>query len=177
MNPLKIGTDASGKTFALPLDLVTQTIAILARKGKGKSYLADVFAEELLEAGQIPVVIDPTGAHWGLKSSAALPMRAFVSDELAREPFQSAHITAELLSSEGRSYGSRGAAADANIGDARFLEVRIAGARTMAAKRNPRNRDYKVLFTTRTFNRNGHFGRWQKQVEGQYELLAHERIA
>lgn len=70
MNPLKIGVDGRGRIFALPLELVTQTIAILARKGKGKSYLAAIFAEELLEVGEIPIVIDPTGAHWGLKASA-----------------------------------------------------------------------------------------------------------
>lgn len=69
-HPLTVGTGESGRLFTLPLDLVTQTIAILARKGKGKSYLGAVFAEELLEAGQVPVIIDPTGAHWGLKSSA-----------------------------------------------------------------------------------------------------------
>jgi hypothetical protein len=69
--PLEIGTIyETGAPFKLPLDLTTQTIAILARKGKGKSYLASVIAEELLENGQIPVVIDPTGAWWGLKASA-----------------------------------------------------------------------------------------------------------
>jgi hypothetical protein len=56
--------------FRLPLSIVTATIAILARKGRGKTYTAAVLAEELLEAGQVPVIIDPTGAHWGLKSSA-----------------------------------------------------------------------------------------------------------
>ncbi len=67
---LSIGTDSRGKEFRLPLDLTTQTIAVLARKGAGKSYTAAVFNEELLDAGQVPVIIDPTGAHWGLKSSA-----------------------------------------------------------------------------------------------------------
>lgn len=56
--------------FSLPLATVTSTIAVLARKGRGKTYTAAVLAEELLEAGQVPVIIDPTGAHWGLKSSA-----------------------------------------------------------------------------------------------------------
>lgn len=67
---LSIGTDSRGKQFTLPLDLTTQTVAVLARKGAGKSYTAAVFNEELLDAGQVPVIIDPTGAHWGLKSSA-----------------------------------------------------------------------------------------------------------
>lgn len=69
---LKIGSKFlhNEKPFTLPVDLVTQTVAILARKGKGKSYLAAVMAEELMLAEQIPVIIDPTGAHWGIKSSA-----------------------------------------------------------------------------------------------------------
>ncbi len=67
---LNIGTNSRGKPFTLPLDLTTQTVAVLARKGAGKSYTAAVFNEELLDAGQVPVIIDPTGAHWGLKSSA-----------------------------------------------------------------------------------------------------------
>lgn len=70
-NVLKLGTrKAAGGNFELPLSFVTATLAILARKGRGKSYTAAVFAEELLSAAQVPIVIDPTGAHWGLKSSS-----------------------------------------------------------------------------------------------------------
>lgn len=65
MTKLKISPDLS-----LPLDFVTSTQAILAQKGKGKSYTASVQAEELLKARQQVVVIDPTGAWWGLRSSA-----------------------------------------------------------------------------------------------------------
>lgn len=57
-------------TLSLPLDFVTSTQAILAKKGKGKTYKASVQAEELLDAGQQVVAIDPTGAWWGLRSSA-----------------------------------------------------------------------------------------------------------
>lgn len=59
-----------GEGLNLPLDFVTQTQAILAKKRVGKSYTASVQAEELLKAHQQIVVIDPTGAWWGLKSSA-----------------------------------------------------------------------------------------------------------
>lgn len=59
-----------GRGFVLPLDFVTQSQAILAKKRVGKSYTASVQAEELLKARQQVVVIDPTGAWWGLKSSA-----------------------------------------------------------------------------------------------------------
>lgn len=58
------------KELALPLDFVTQTQAILAMRRRGKTYTASVQAEELLKAKQHVVVIDITGAWWGLKSSA-----------------------------------------------------------------------------------------------------------
>lgn len=56
--------------LSLPIDTATQTIAILARKRVGKTYTASVIAEELIKA-EIPIVVlDPTGAWWGLRSSA-----------------------------------------------------------------------------------------------------------
>lgn len=58
------------KSFSLPLELVTSTQAILARKRSGKSYTASVEAEELLAQKQQIAVIDPTSAWWGLRSSA-----------------------------------------------------------------------------------------------------------
>ena len=61
---------AIAEGVTLPLESVTQTFATLAKRGVGKSYLAAVVAEELLKAGQLVVIIDPTGAHWGLRSSA-----------------------------------------------------------------------------------------------------------
>lgn len=76
MNRLLIGKTLSGplpgklENFDLPLDLTTQTLAVLAKKGAGKSYTSSVMIEELLDAGQVPVILDPTGAWFGLKSSA-----------------------------------------------------------------------------------------------------------
>jgi DNA helicase HerA-like ATPase len=71
MTTLNLGTvQRSTRAFRLPLDVVTSTIAILARKGRGKTYTAAVLCEEFLDAGQIPVIIDPLGVWWGLKSSA-----------------------------------------------------------------------------------------------------------
>jgi uncharacterized protein len=58
-------------TLSLDVDaFLTSTQAILAKKGSGKSYTASVQAEELLEAGQQVLVVDPTGAWHGLRSSA-----------------------------------------------------------------------------------------------------------
>lgn len=58
------------KGLSLPFAAVTETFAILAKRGAGKSYTAGVLAEEMLKAGQPIVVVDPTGAWWGLRSSA-----------------------------------------------------------------------------------------------------------
>lgn len=54
--------------LSLPLDAVTQTFAILAKRGVGKTYTASVMAEEMLKAQQPIVALDPTGAWWGLRS-------------------------------------------------------------------------------------------------------------
>lgn len=65
MTKLRISED-----LALPIDFVVGTEADLATKGMGKSHLAQVIAEELLEHGQVFAAIDPTDAWWGLRSSA-----------------------------------------------------------------------------------------------------------
>lgn len=57
-------------TVSLPYDFVTKTVAILAQRRVGKTYTASVIAEEMV-AAKIPfVALDPTGAWWGLRSSA-----------------------------------------------------------------------------------------------------------
>lgn len=53
----------------LPLDSVTQTFALLARRNGGKTYGMGVMAEEMLSAGMMIVIIDTMGVFWGLKSS------------------------------------------------------------------------------------------------------------
>ena len=60
--------DTEGKFVLSAPDMVTETIGILAKKGAGKTYLANVIAEEFLGSGfAIPfVVVDPTGVWRGL---------------------------------------------------------------------------------------------------------------
>jgi hypothetical protein len=48
--------------LALPIEAVTETVAILARRGLGKTYTGSVVAEEMIGAGLPQVVVDPTGA-------------------------------------------------------------------------------------------------------------------
>lgn len=56
--------------LTLPLAAVTETFAILGRRGSGKTHTAAVLAEEMLKAGAHVVVIDPLDAWWGLRAHA-----------------------------------------------------------------------------------------------------------
>ena len=67
---LHIGETSAGKKFDLPLDAVTQTFGILAKRGVGKTYTASVLAEELLQAGLPVAIIDPLDVWWGLRAAA-----------------------------------------------------------------------------------------------------------
>ena len=58
------------ETLGLPIETVTETFAILGRRGSGKTSTAVVIAEEAIGAGVPVVIVDPTGAWWGLRSSA-----------------------------------------------------------------------------------------------------------
>jgi hypothetical protein len=56
--------------LALPLELVTESVGILAVKRAGKSHTAKKIVEQLHYAKQQVVVVDPKGDWWGLRSSA-----------------------------------------------------------------------------------------------------------
>lgn len=56
--------------LTLPVEAVTQTFALLAKRGVGKTYTALVMVEEMLKAGLHVVVADPVGVAWGLRASA-----------------------------------------------------------------------------------------------------------
>ena len=53
----------------MPLEAVTQTFAVLAKRGSGKTYTASVMVEEMLKAHLQVVVADPVGVWWGLRAS------------------------------------------------------------------------------------------------------------
>ncbi len=56
--------------LALPVEAVTQTFAVLAKRGVGKNYTALVLVEEMLKHGHQVVVVDPVGVSWGLRAAA-----------------------------------------------------------------------------------------------------------
>ena len=57
------------KDITIPATAVTETLAILAARGAGKSNTAAVMAEEMFKAKLPFVVVDPVRAWWGLRSS------------------------------------------------------------------------------------------------------------
>lgn len=59
------------KNLKLPDEAVTQTFAILAKRGVGKTYTASVMVEEMLKNKLHVVVVDPIGVWWGLRTSAS----------------------------------------------------------------------------------------------------------
>ena len=50
-----------GPGLVLPVEAVTETFAILAKRGAGKTYTAAVLVEEMMSAGLPVVIIDPVG--------------------------------------------------------------------------------------------------------------------
>ena len=101
MNELQISND-----FSLPLDAVTETFALLAKRGSGKTYTAKVMAEEMIGAGLPVAIIDPIGVWWGLRSSSdglapGLPVVVFGGDH-ADVPLEehSGELLADVLIDE-----------------------------------------------------------------------------
>jgi uncharacterized protein len=58
------------KGLTLPIEAVTETFAVLGRRGSGKTHTASVLTEELLSRSLQVVVIDPLDVWHGLRSSA-----------------------------------------------------------------------------------------------------------
>lgn len=95
---LHIATD-----LQLPDEAVTQTFAILAKRGVGKTYTASVMVEEMLKHQLHVAVVDPIGVWWGLRSSAdgkraGLPM-VIAGGEHADVPIEptSGELLAEMI--------------------------------------------------------------------------------
>jgi hypothetical protein len=57
------------RELSLPLDAVTETFAILAKRRAGKSNAAVVMAEEMYDHGLPWVAIDPKGDWWGVRAA------------------------------------------------------------------------------------------------------------
>jgi DNA helicase HerA-like ATPase len=58
------------RELSLPTEAVSETFAIPAKRGAGKTYTAAVMVEELLKVGLHIIVVDPVGVWWGLRAAA-----------------------------------------------------------------------------------------------------------
>ena len=56
--------------LSLPVETVTQSIAVVAQKGAGKTYTTIVMSEEMVQNGLPLIIVDPLGVYWGLRSTA-----------------------------------------------------------------------------------------------------------
>lgn len=66
---LMMGREAdSGRTFALPVDALVQTFAVMGIRGSGKTTAVAVLAEEFSKAGLPWIMLDPVGVGWGLRA-------------------------------------------------------------------------------------------------------------
>ncbi len=54
----------------LSLEAVTQTFAVLGKRGSGKTNTSGVMTEQMIKAGLPVVVIDPIGVWCGLRHDA-----------------------------------------------------------------------------------------------------------
>lgn len=77
MAPDTIGAMAPGLRISddltLPIDAVTETFAILAKRRVGKSNAAVVMAEEMVDQGLPWVAVDPKGDWWGIRAAGSSP--------------------------------------------------------------------------------------------------------
>lgn len=80
----------------LPVEAVTQTFALLARRGAGKTHTASVMAEEMLQAGFPIVWLDPLGVAWGLRTKYPIIIFGGKKADIPLEPTAGA-VVADFL--------------------------------------------------------------------------------
>lgn len=124
MTTLRISDD-----LRLPLAVAADSLAIIARKGRGKTYAASVLAEELLDHNIQIAVMDPMGAWWGLRSGAdgnagGYPVIIMGGDhaDVPLEP-TSGKVVADFVLEEGFSV-----VVDMSLFESRADEIRFATA-------------------------------------------------
>lgn len=94
-------------SLSIPPDAVTETFAILGRRGSGKTHTASVMCEQMLTEKLQVAVIDPLDVWWGLRSSSDGKRAGFAvvvfGGEHADLPLEAEHgaLFAELVVQHG----------------------------------------------------------------------------
>jgi DNA helicase HerA-like ATPase len=121
--------------LSLPLETVTQSLAILARKRAGKSYLARGIAEQLLAADQQVVIIDPKGDWWGIRSSRGTETGRRSIERMITEKSET-ELLYETLSTESLRLLRTAFALDLSDGaESKFCQGRLKIIAAILAKR------------------------------------------
>lgn len=115
-------------TLDLPLDILTESNAVLAKKGAGKTNGGVVIVEEAFKASVPVVVIDPKGDWYGIRSGAdgspkgGLPLPVFggLHGDIPLESTAGAYI-ADLVRERGLSLVLDVSEFDSNADRRRFL--------------------------------------------------------
>jgi len=76
----------------IPNELVTRRQAILAKVDSGKTYLAGVEQEEFAKLGLPFVVVDPMGAHWGIRTKYPILIMGGAHGDLTLLPADGRYI-------------------------------------------------------------------------------------
>jgi len=85
------------KTLVSAQELATKGQAILATRGAGKSYLAALQAEQLIEAGYPVLVLDVVGEYWSLKAEYPVVVFGGAHADVPLDPHIGAEIARTLL--------------------------------------------------------------------------------
>lgn len=91
----------------IPLEILEDHVAVLAKTGKGKTYMAKGLVERLLREKRRVCIVDPKNAWWGLKSSADGKSPAF-----AISIFGGPNADMPLLAAHGKVLGEAVATTD-----------------------------------------------------------------
>lgn len=98
------------KGLSLPVEIITQSTAVIARKGAGKSYAAGKIIEGIAEAKGQFVVVDPVGNWWGLRLAADgktvgldIPVLGGLRGDIPLNP-DSGKLIADAVTDTGRSF-------------------------------------------------------------------------
>jgi hypothetical protein len=115
-----------GGGFTLPNEISTETMAVLGRRGSGKSNSLTVILEGLMSNAHQVVLIDPKGEGWGLKARGAggdgFPVIVF-GDPEGDLPLREEHgpLVADFVVDSGRSCVLSMAGFESGASERRFV--------------------------------------------------------
>lgn len=81
----------------IPSDYITKRIAILAKVDAGKTYTAGVIQEEFAKNNMPFVVVDPMGAHWGIREKFSVLIMGGMHGDLELQPGDGRYIARMIV--------------------------------------------------------------------------------